>query len=299
MSPAFNVDFIGIGAPKCGSTWLFHALGQHPRICLSEPKEVNYFNRVDFTAALEPGRGVPDPENKNFFQPIDRYRRCFGHCDSDAVKGEFSPTYYCDPDAASRIKRDFPNAKLLACLRNPADCTYAIYQARRRYRRIEKCATFEEALEADWRYLNYGFFGRHLSRVLEHFDSGQLKIVLLDDIVERPEATIRDVFGFLGLETGVAVDLQRIPKNKARRSGIFTLEPWMKRFSAFLIDHDQVALLHRLRNLGLKELAMKFGTVETSYPAMHADTRTYLREAYVDDLAVLHKLSGRDLSDWI
>jgi hypothetical protein len=43
-----QVDFIGIGAPKCGTTWLFYGLGQHPRICLSEPKEINYFNSRDF-----------------------------------------------------------------------------------------------------------------------------------------------------------------------------------------------------------------------------------------------------------
>ena len=36
-----KVDAFLLGAPKCGTTWLAEALTQHPRVCVSNPKEPN------------------------------------------------------------------------------------------------------------------------------------------------------------------------------------------------------------------------------------------------------------------
>ena len=298
MKPRSTVDFIGIGAPKCGTTWLFNALGQHPRICLSEPKEINYFNTEDFSLRVTVNGTGTGSINSNCEKPIDWYGRHFKHCHRDAIKGEFSPTYYCDQDAIRRIQRCYPNVKLIACLRNPTDCVYSIYWARRRYRKIEAMEEFETALESDRRYLNYGYFGRHLRRTLESFHPQQLEVVLLDDIISRPEETIRNVFRFLELETDVAVDLQRIPKNRAKKSSVISIEPWMKRFSAFLIRHDQGSLLHWLRNLGLRDAAIKISTVEAPYPQMRPETRKHLNLIFQEDLMDLECLLQRDLSAW-
>lgn len=294
MNSRTPVDFIGIGAPKCGSTWLFNALGQHPGICLSEPKEVNYFNSVDFSKEL----GADVTRNENSTNAIEWYSRHFRHCGPSSVSGEFSPTYYCDRDALKRIHRLLPKAKLIACLRNPVDCIYAIYWARRRYRRVEKHRTFEEAVEADDRYLNYGYFAKHMTRVLDYFDQRQLKIVFFDDIVERPELTVRSVFDHLGLDPDPPINLDAIPKNRARESRFVSLEPMMKRFAAFLIEHDQAVLLRRIRNLGVKQAAMRIGTVKSSYPVMSAETRRNLIDVYADDISELGRLTGRDLDGW-
>jgi len=40
----FKIDFIGIGAMKAASTWIFEALKEHPEICVSSEKETNFFN---------------------------------------------------------------------------------------------------------------------------------------------------------------------------------------------------------------------------------------------------------------
>ena len=38
-----RIDFIGIGAPKCGTTWLSAQLAAHPQIGFAPDKEVYYF----------------------------------------------------------------------------------------------------------------------------------------------------------------------------------------------------------------------------------------------------------------
>jgi len=298
MKPPIKVDFIGIGAPKCGTTWLFYGLGQHPKICLSEPKEVNYFNSEDFSVPLAQRNGENHCVNVNHNKPVEWYARHFSHCLTNSLKGEFSPTYIYDKDAAKRIQLCFPDVKLLVCLRNPANNIYSIYWARRRYRKVETSETFEKALESDPRYLNQGYFGKHLKRFLNFFDRKQMKVVLLEDIVDRPGETIRDVFGFLNLDPDVPLDMQRTPKNRAKKSWTVSLEPWMKKFSAFLIEHNQAALLNRIRKLGIRDAVLKVSTVERQYPEMRPETRKQLNEIFHEDLGELETILERDLSIW-
>ena len=37
-------DFLIIGAQKCGTTWLWHILDQHPGTDLKNKKEIQYFS---------------------------------------------------------------------------------------------------------------------------------------------------------------------------------------------------------------------------------------------------------------
>lgn len=49
-------DFIGIGAPRCGTTWLHRSLRLHPAVWLPPVKEVHFFDSVD--ASLRPRHRV-------------------------------------------------------------------------------------------------------------------------------------------------------------------------------------------------------------------------------------------------
>ena len=40
-----KIDFIGIGAQKAGTTWLYHSLKNIPEFDLPYVKEINYFSR--------------------------------------------------------------------------------------------------------------------------------------------------------------------------------------------------------------------------------------------------------------
>ncbi len=37
-------DFIGIGAQKCASTWVYKILQDHPQVGVSTPKELDFFS---------------------------------------------------------------------------------------------------------------------------------------------------------------------------------------------------------------------------------------------------------------
>ena len=298
MERSFNVDFIGIGAPKCGSTWLFYALGQHPKICLSEPKEITYFNREDFAKPHVRGRDNLPFINPNHTKDIAWYARHYKHCPADTLKGEFSPGYLFDDDAPSNIHRNFPNVKLLACLRNPIDRAHTTYWAQTLYFKSEKHKVFEEAIEHDPQYLSRGYYAKNLKRYLTYFRRDQIKAILLEDIVERPEQTIRDVFDFLNVDPGVELDLEKIPKNSAKKSHFLSPVPLMRWVSSFLIEHDQAVFLHKIRNLGLKKMLLNISTVDHPREPMNPETRDRLRQLFHEDISELETLLDRDLTAW-
>ena len=298
MASALKVDFMGIGAPKCGSTWLFYALGQHPKICLSEPKEIRYFDREEFGQPYTPGRHhlpIINPYHSNDFA---WYAKHYKHCSDSMIKGEFSPQYMYDEEAPPLIHRHFPDVKLLVCLRRPIDKLHSSFYARTLYAGLDNFASFEEAIDKDPRYLARALYAKHLRRYISLFGKHQIKVVLLEDIVDQPEQTIRDTFEFLGLEAGIDLDLAKIPKNSAKTRRFITPEPMMRWFSNFMVEQGQAALLRKIRNLGLKKLLLRVSTVESPREPMSLETQDRIRPLFHDDISELEVMLDRDLTAW-
>lgn len=44
---SFGPDFIGVGAPRAGTTWLYEVLRSHPKIWMPPIKELHYFDSID------------------------------------------------------------------------------------------------------------------------------------------------------------------------------------------------------------------------------------------------------------
>ena len=49
-------DFLCVGTPKCGTTWLYHNLKRHPQIWLPPVKEFHYFDGLQIKQNSESGR---------------------------------------------------------------------------------------------------------------------------------------------------------------------------------------------------------------------------------------------------
>ena len=66
-------------------------LDAHPTVAMSQPKEVNYFN-------------------VNYERGEQWYRKHFSD-DSNRTLGEISPWYMDSPEAAARIRADYPETR--------------------------------------------------------------------------------------------------------------------------------------------------------------------------------------------
>jgi len=109
----FKVDFIGIGAARRGTTWIYECLKEHPQICVSKIKEVRFFS-----------------DQRTYRKGMKYYQSFFNHCSGNKIKGEISPAYLWGKNGenvASLIKKHFPGVKIFAVLRDPAERAYSHY----------------------------------------------------------------------------------------------------------------------------------------------------------------------------
>jgi len=154
-------DFLGIGAPRSGTSWLAKNLSRHPKVWTPPLKELHYFDQ----RAGEPSFGAPvarllakqDPDD--WYPWVWRYQlkarlrghrekldpkallwdlRFFGRSPSDRwyaslfregkgkMTGEITPQYsILEEEGVARIHSLMPNARILFLMRNPIERAYA------------------------------------------------------------------------------------------------------------------------------------------------------------------------------
>jgi len=197
------IDYILIGAQRCGTTSLYNNLILHPQIEPAAQKEVHFFDI-------------------NFQKGVDWYLEQFPSIsDSDQKKeritGEASPYYIFHPLAPKRISDICPKVKLILILRNPVDRTYSHYQ--HEIRLGYESLTFEEALEAEpkklkgqediilnggyslahqhFSYLARGIYVDQLKFWHKFFGKEQFLILKSEDFFSNHKKTLNKVFDFL------------------------------------------------------------------------------------------------------
>ena len=122
-----DIDFVIIGAAKSATTWLQTQLQSDPSVYMPDP-ELHYFSR-------EYARGT------------DWYLSQFAEGRRDKLVGEKSNSYLYVPEAAARLHRDVPQAKLIAQLRHPVERAYSSYCML--YRRGQVGGDIEKYLNPD------------------------------------------------------------------------------------------------------------------------------------------------------
>jgi hypothetical protein len=239
---------------------------------------------------------MPGPELHYFSRWFDRgddwYRAQLAGAGAGQLLGEKSASYLPHPEAAARLHRLLPRARLLVQLRNPVERAYSDYCMH--YRRGEVSRDIGRYLDARQkpipRLLEDGFYHRHLMRYLGLFPSDQIKILLYDDIRARPGEIFRDVCGYLGIDGSIAPQTvtQRV-KDKATP----VVPPGARRLLAPL-----KAMVEPYRRTRAFQAARSLIARELSYPPLTPELRQRLEIHYADDVGRLGELLGRDLSIW-
>lgn len=300
MKNNFKIDFVGIGAAKSGTTWVADMLDKHPAICLSEPKEVNYFNYlVPTPSRLVYRRKKKSIENKNFSKSVSWYEKHFLHYKPGNLRGDFSTVYFYDEKAPTAIKNLFPEVKLIVCLRNPIDRAYSEYWMLRSSFKIER-RSFERLLEEENSMLiEKGKYYNLLSRYLNYFKREKILIIFFEDIKKQPEVVLKRVYDYLGVDSSfVPVEI----RNKSNRAKVARWKGVVRMMNAsvkFLANLRLVFLVRFLKKIGFNKLLLRLTTTKLTYPPMDLQTRQKLRLAFEDDIQQLEKLLNKDLSHWV
>jgi hypothetical protein len=219
-------SFFILGAAKCGTTSLHGYFGQHPEICVPEPKEPLYFES-------EYERG------SSYY-----FNRYFSHWSGEPIVGEARHRNLYLPYVPPRIFRYNPSARLIVTLRNPVE--RAISHWWHWFSRNEEPLSLRPSMQQDWEriqsgapashvtslneyalslypnprgfvrtYLDSGYYHEQILRYLRLFPREQLRVILFEDLVRDPAALMAGLFEFVGADPSYALRCDLTPLNRS------------------------------------------------------------------------------------
>lgn len=291
-------NFVIAGTARSGTTSLYHYLKQHPEIGFPSKKEPKFFSSLSL---VFPHKGVGDETVdqlvvRSFEGYLELYR------DMAAFKriGDASSDYlYHHRHAAPEIRRVLGDVPIIICLRNPVDRAISAYNNMLRDQR--ETLDFRSALNAEesrleenwdwmWAYKAGGLYAEQVETYLTTFS--QVKVVLFEEMVEGPEAVLRSLLEFLGVDPNIPINASIRYGNSGKPKN---------RIIGYLTNRENV-LVFRLRSYAIKLFSRSFLERIASWllkkESINAVDKDQLREFFSQDVDILEKLIDRDLGLW-
>jgi len=178
--------FIVAGMPRCGTTFFYYKLQEHPSVFVLYRKETNYFS-----TSFERGQ-------KWYF---DLYK----DIKPDQMGADVSPSYFMDDGFTERVLAFNPDIKIILGVRPPSVLALSLYNQFLSH--TYGVPPFKEYLSAfDWyigsKKIHMSFNDKFLTRRLEEFREAFGKNILLFDFAlfqRDPLKILQAIESFLGL----------------------------------------------------------------------------------------------------
>ncbi len=294
--------FLVVGAAKAGTTSVYHYLKQHPEVFVTPVKETNFFalegKKADFK-----GPGDDAVTNQLSITKYEEYIAQFKTANGAKALGEVCPLYLYSSEAPEKIKHYIPDVKIVAILRNPIDRAYATFMHRLKR---ETTTDFLKALDAEesriidhwdhlWHYKNMGLYSEQLSRYYSLFPKEQIKVFLYEDLCEKPNELMKDIYQFINVSDSFQPDIAM----KFGASGL----PKFKSIDLLLKNLGNPNIKKIIRTLFPEKIRHKVFTFlhnkNMSKKPMSNSARERLKTEFENDISQLQNLINRDLSNWL
>jgi hypothetical protein len=173
-------DFICVGGQKCGTTWLYKQISNHPEVYMQKKELDFFFKDLDLSWYAQHFEGAP----------------------AEKLCGDISPNYAAFPGLSRSIHNICPNARIIHILRNPVDRAFSQWRMARHLGDIPRDATFLESFHGNKQYMRRrGEYIDILKEFEEFYPLGKTAALFFyDDIARRPDWLMRQVTSFLGVD---------------------------------------------------------------------------------------------------
>lgn len=179
------LNFLGIGAQKAGTSWLYEVLRTHPDLSFPAGKEVHYWN------------GVCD------WQPIEWYASLFPDADY-RLKGDITPAYATlERETIRQIKAFAPGLRIVFMLRNPIRRAWSAALMA-----MERAELHPDEVSDQWFVDHFrsrgsrarGAYKRCLENWLAVFPRSQIFVANYDLIAADPAGLIKECLRHIGAD---------------------------------------------------------------------------------------------------
>jgi len=256
LSSPFRIlpEFLIIGGQRCGSTYFYNCLKQHPNIKTTlRRKEIHFFDNNFNKGILW---------YKSYFPTVpSKYANKY-LLKNKIITGEASPYYLLHPLVPSRVHSLIPNVKLIILVRNPVDRAYSHYK--QQIQRGNETLSFREAIDQEkerlegeinkiisnelqyssvlrnYSYLTRGVYINQIRNWTLYFSKDQFLIIKSEDFFKNPQKILNKTFKFLNLPSfdNVIFKKPRQQKYQKMDTGIrFELLEFFKLYNYQLYDY--------------------------------------------------------------
>ncbi len=176
-------SFLGIGAQKAGTTWLYEQISHHPQLAFPLGKEAHFWDRSHDKSAIA--------------DYLSRF------ADVAAIAGEITPSYAALPSSVvQEIHACNPQLRLIYLIRNPIDRAWssALMALQRAQMTIDEAsdAWFSDHFHSA-ASLKRGDYQACLQTWRTIFPNEQLLILRFEQIITEPELLLNRCFQHLGV----------------------------------------------------------------------------------------------------
>lgn len=187
-------QFFIVGGQRCGTTYLYEILDEHPEICMAKPlrPEPKFFLLNDYK------------------KTINCYRNLFYKDKEAFLYGEKSTTYYEDREVPKRIKNTFPDSIILFILRNPVDRALSNYFFSKKNGFETRSLTdvflekknkpkINRRLSADpFNYIERGMYYKYIKNYFNFFKREKVHVLISENFVGN-SYSIRKLYNYLSI----------------------------------------------------------------------------------------------------
>ena len=217
-SSLLGPDFIGVGAPRSGTSWVYEVLSRHSAIWLPPIKELHYFDdparkryyrflRMRLVSGLWINRPLSlwdlhyflgSPSDEWYCRLFEPGRR------RGLLTGEITPGYsVLDEQTFARMRALNARVKLIFIMRDPIMRCWSAVIKRRQIQRLHGLPSAEEAIctartNGIWARSLYADCIEKLERV---FSAEQIFYGFFEELCETPHSFVTRLLTFLGVES--------------------------------------------------------------------------------------------------
>jgi hypothetical protein len=278
-------DFLGVGAPRSGTTWLHVMLSQHPDIWMPPLKEVHYFDSIDPTIDekghvdslsyrikwmffkrmkhyigyslkafnKEFNKAKPDIRwDYAFFKPggsLSWYQDLFDRPEEfKGIKGEITPAYIMlSPEIINTIRDQLNVKKIIIMLRNPLYSTWSSIEKQVRDGLIKNGDNMDDLVN---RIKSPRLFGRYnhadnLNRWFSQYNRDDIFIGFFEELEQNPVSLLSRVFSYLEVEDISSQLSQKASTRVNQSSGSLDAIPERIKYELALLHHEQIGRLRQ------------------------------------------------------
>lgn len=285
-----KVDFFIVGAPKAGTTSLYHYLNEHSEIEMSSQKEPDFFS----DQSLQKQKLYYD---KNRIDTLEKYNSLFEKEDV-ILRGDSSVSYLFYEDVPHKIITYNPDAKIIIMLRNPIDRAFSHYLMDYSLGLISE--SFETIIQKQSKHKNANLFyqqyiqvseySKQIKRYLEVFSKDNIHFIDYEDFKNDTSDVVNSVFLFLGVNDDFQPYLKKkyntytAPKNSLIRY-VYSFVAFRKMVANILSKN----LTKTIRNLLFRS---------DKKPQLTELTRNFLKKHFESDVRELSELLNKDFTKW-